>query len=110
MPTSSKRPCSYPGCKRKVKRGRCSKHKGDTSDRLSARQRGYDRSWELFAKAYLAEPENQFCRIRELCNGDFATQVDHIVPLAIAPKRKYDRSNLQPACRACHGWKTARGE
>lgn len=36
-----------------------------------------------------------------------ATQVDHIVPIVVAPERAFDRANLQPLCTACHGRKSA---
>ena len=36
-----------------------------------------------------------------------ATQVDHVVPLAVAPGLAFVRSNLAPTCTACHGRKSA---
>ena len=36
-----------------------------------------------------------------------ATQVDHVVPLAVAPELAFVRSNLCPTCTACHGRKSA---
>jgi 5-methylcytosine-specific restriction enzyme A len=36
-----------------------------------------------------------------------ATQVDHVVRLAVAPRLAFVRSNLCPTCTACHGRKSA---
>ncbi len=36
-----------------------------------------------------------------------ATQVDHVVPLAVAPELAFVRSNLAPTCTACHARKSA---
>ena len=36
-----------------------------------------------------------------------ATQVDHIVGVALAPERAFDPTNLQPLCTVCHAWKSA---
>lgn len=36
-----------------------------------------------------------------------ATQVDHVLSLAVAPELAFDRANLQPLCTACHGRKSA---
>jgi 5-methylcytosine-specific restriction protein A len=36
-----------------------------------------------------------------------AAQVDHGVPLAVAPGLAFVRSNLAPTCTACHGRKSA---
>ena len=35
-----------------------------------------------------------------------ADELDHIVPVAQAPDRFWDRANLQGLCRACHEEKT----
>lgn len=35
-----------------------------------------------------------------------AVEVDHIVPITVAPSRRYDLSNTQSLCRACHSRKT----
>lgn len=37
-----------------------------------------------------------------------ATQVDHVVPVAVAPELAFARENLQPLCTACHSRKNAR--
>ncbi len=36
-----------------------------------------------------------------------ATQVDHVVPLAVAPELAFVRSNCQPLCTVCHAAKSA---
>lgn len=35
-----------------------------------------------------------------------AQQMDHKVPLRVAPELAYTRANLQGLCTRCHGWKT----
>ena len=35
-----------------------------------------------------------------------ATEVDHIIPRAVAPELRYDTSNLQALCKGCHSRKT----
>jgi 5-methylcytosine-specific restriction protein A len=76
--------------------------------RPSARKRGYDARWDAFAKSFL--------RKHPLCvdcsregRDEPATQVDHIVPLREAPKRKFDPTNLQGLCRPHHTIKTRAG-
>jgi 5-methylcytosine-specific restriction endonuclease McrA len=34
-----------------------------------------------------------------------ATQVDHVVPVAVAPELAFDPTNCQPVCTACHARK-----
>lgn len=38
---------------------------------------------------------------------ELARYVDHVVPLAVAPERAFDRANLQPLCSSCNAWKSA---
>lgn len=72
--------------------------------------------WRKLRDAYIRE--HPLC---EACARDghtaAARDVDHIVPLSIAPERAFDESNLQALCRSCHNAKTqaerqaaARGE
>lgn len=74
--------------------------------RGSARQRGYDRRWELFAKSYLERnPLCVDCQRRGQLTP--AAQVDHINPLRQGGA-KFDEANLQALCGTCHSSKTAR--
>lgn len=78
-------------------------------DRASARQRGYDRRWDKFSKAY--RELHPLCAECERCGRTTASEhVDHIVKLGDAPHLKYDEANLQALCRPCHNAKTRRGE
>ena len=64
--------------------------------RGSATARGYDGQWRRLRKVHLtANPLCHNC-------GNFATIVDHIVPVVIAPERRLDRSNLRSCCVECH--------
>ncbi len=103
----SARPCRRVACPRttKHKSGRCELHRSDDG-RKTRTERGYDNKWDRFAKAYRAR--HPFCMIRTHCNGTYSGEVDHIVPLIIAPDRKYDETNLQAACKPCHSAKTQR--
>lgn len=115
MATRTRRFCGHPGCTELVVSGYCEAHSAQheqsrIDSRESASRRGYDSRWRAFSKRYLARPENQFCalRISPRCNH-LAECVDHIHPLQ-GPRdpRKYDKSNLQPACNACNTLKRQR--
>jgi 5-methylcytosine-specific restriction protein A len=73
--------------------------------RASARQRGYDSTWERVRRLVLQEePLCRLCKAEGLIEP--ATEVDHIVPMANGGAR-LDRANLQPLCRKHHSRKTA---
>lgn len=105
--------CNWPGCGEIVELPAryCEKHKKLKEEekkqrgnrwRGSAASRGYDYRWQKFRKSFLMRhPVCAMC-------GRLATDVDHIVPLAIAPTRKYDESNLQALCHECHSRKTVK--
>jgi hypothetical protein len=63
----------------------------------------YDHQWDRLAKRHL--------RIRPVCAvtgcGKPAKHVDHVVPVAVAPHRRLDPTNLQGLCHACHNRLTA---
>jgi 5-methylcytosine-specific restriction enzyme A len=42
----------------------------------------------------------------ERCHQRPATEVDHVVPLAEDPTRRYDWNNLASLCHDCHSEKT----
>lgn len=118
MATRARRICSYPGCDRITTGQYCQDHAQQTaassaraydSRRGSAAARGYDARWHRFAKAYLAQPEHQFCalHISQKCSG-VAQCVDHIRPLrGRSDPGRFALDNLQPACIACN---TAKGD
>jgi len=70
--------------------------------RDTAAARGYDRAWQRLRLAYLqAHPVCVFC-------GQPAEVADHIVPIAVAPHRRLDWTNLRAVCVGCHNAITAR--
>jgi 5-methylcytosine-specific restriction protein A len=110
MPHKPKHPCAHPGCPELVAYGEkyCEKHKKMHPEEVrSAASRGYDARWQRFRKWYLSQPENMFCRSC-LQEGRYtrASVIDHIKPFRGDEELKYDLSNLQPLCKACHDKKT----
>lgn len=76
------------------------------SGRESAAARGYDADWRRLRKRQLQlEPLCRRCKADGLLTP--ATEVDHVVPIADAPGRRLDASNLQSLCHPCHSLKTA---
>lgn len=74
--------------------------------RASAASRGYDAAWRRLRKRQLQlEPVCRSCKRDGLLTP--ATEVDHVVPIADAPDRRLDASNLQSLCHSCHSTKTA---
>jgi 5-methylcytosine-specific restriction enzyme A len=113
MPTSPKRPCAQPGCPKLVERGKggyCDEHQRPAfstgQQRASARERGYDRTWELLRAKHLRDyPDCMNC-------GDVATEVDHRIPFrradgSIDDGLRLEPTNLQSLCTPCHRRKTA---
>jgi len=112
MPHAAPHPCPAPGCAVLVQGpGRCPTHRvaawqaGD-DHRGSARQRGYDTTWDhLRAQVRAEEP---FCR---MCDAEgrltLTEMVDHIVPISVRLDLRLVRSNLQGLCWPCHGVKSA---
>jgi 5-methylcytosine-specific restriction enzyme A len=74
--------------------------------RGSAYSRGYDHSWRKL--------RDRFVRQHPLCSrcetaGRIvaATMVDHVIPIAIAPDRRLDETNMNSLCDQCHALKSA---
>lgn len=112
--TRAKHFCLHPGCNALTDATYCQEHAPLHAERIdrrgSAASRGYDSKWSRFSKWYLSRPENQFCalHISPYCRG-VSECVDHIVPLdGPDDPKKYDLSNLQPACLACNTLKGKR--
>jgi 5-methylcytosine-specific restriction protein A len=109
MPIRRKTACSTPGCGELRERGgRCPKHSRQRErQRGSARERGYDRTWEKLRRMKLAH--DPLCQIQTHCSGaTLATEVDHRVPIRQRPDLRLVMSNLQSACHRCHAAKTVR--
>jgi 5-methylcytosine-specific restriction protein A len=69
--------------------------------RGSAAARGYDGQWRRLRLAVLAE--EPLCRLcAERGEAAEATDVDHIIPLAVRPDLRLVRSNVRPLCSPCH--------
>ena len=74
-------------------------------DPVVARIHGSARWQAVRAQVLRDEPVCRECARLGLTEP--ATQVDHVVPLSVAPHLAYVRSNLQPVCTACHARKSA---
>lgn len=76
------------------------KTKADKQRQLSQSEI-YDRQWRKLSK-YIRDTHP----VCELCLAEgFVTAsevVDHIIPVAIAPERRLDISNLRSCCSSCH--------
>lgn len=116
MPYKPKKPCAYPMCPELVDAGAryCDKHKPlhkrrYEDNRPSARERGYDRTWEKVRKMYLVEhPLCEDCLERGIYTP--AKEVHHIEKVKDRPGKRLDMSNLRALCKVCHNRRTARGE
>ena len=116
MPRSAKMPCRHPLCRELVDiPGFCKAHQVEAykiqrdydACRGSSTQRGYDYRWQKTRKGYLeSHPLCVHCQAEGRTTA--ANEVDHIVPIQIAPMRKYDRTNWQALCKSCHSKKTAK--
>lgn len=107
--TKFKRPCAIQRCPHLTEGRYCAAHEREhgreyDQRRPTAAARGYGQRWQAYRKAFLAKPENHFCR----CGcGQRATDVDHIKPV-IGPDDPlfWDKSNHQPLAHECHSRKT----
>lgn len=106
MPVRAPRICS---CGRKVPFGilcACQVQRRATHEakRGSARDRGYDREWEVARGEFLARPENRYC----ICGcGKRADTVNHKKPHRGDKHLFWDRGNWEPMAFACHSSVTA---
>lgn len=89
------RPCPTPGCPNLI-----TTRAGQACPTCQARApqtTAYDARWRTFAASYLARhPRCQRCRTRR------ATNVHHRAPVAIAPRRRLDPTNVEALCFGCH--------
>lgn len=111
MPWQPLKRCSYPGCNKRVKSGRCEEHKREINqqrDKLrgSRRERGYTSVWDSYRLQYL--------KLHPLCvhcleKGVYtpATIVDHIIPIdGGSDVLFWPDANHQALCHSCHNTKT----
>ena len=94
--------CATPGCRRRTTRTHCDEHAPRRTGPAGIANHGYDGTWrDLRATVLASEP---ICR---RCRNEWATNVDHIEPLRVAPARRLDMTNLQPLCDECAKRKNA---
>lgn len=109
MPRKPKRPCGYPGCPELTDGLYCVKHK----HLMGRNYNKYER--DDFTKTFYNTPEWRAVRQRKLninpvcecCGKKKATMVDHITPIKQGGS-KFDLSNLQSLCWACHSSKSVK--
>lgn len=95
-----KKPCLKCNCKNLVEKGYCDEHKKEVNKyndslRPSARERGYDRKWDIFRRYYLRK--YPLCK---KCNRPSIIP-HHIIELKKGGA-KYDEKNILPVCVSCH--------
>lgn len=114
MPWKPKTPCKYPGCRELVQSGGyCDKHRRQTHREYNQHQR--DNFSKVFygSGAWKAASRRQLERA-PMCaecakagRAKLADIADHIVPVREGGA-KFDASNLQSLCWACHNKKHPR--
>jgi len=115
MPISAPTPCRHPGCGAVLaKPGYCPAHRGAVHRDYGRARRSFDSELGFYQSKNWREVRAVLLRDQPLCvrceaAGRLvaAKVVDHIVPIKEGGAR-FDRSNLQPLCVACHNRKTAR--
>lgn len=115
MPLRSLRPCKRTGCTQLTRdaSGYCEAHTHTVNNyekfRGSARQRGYDSTWEKLRRMYLREhPLCEDCL--EEGKIEPATEVHHKEKVKDRPELRLVWSNLRALSKECHSKRTARGE
>ncbi len=109
MPSAPLHPCVTPGCSALVAHGRCQAHTVQQERQRGSRiARGYDKDWLRLRASFMAQPENQLCRLcLEEGRVTRARECDHIVPFnGLHDPRRLQASNLQPICIDHHRAKT----
>lgn len=115
MPFAPLRYCTVPGCKTRVKSGRCAEHRSEAraesdSRRGTRSERGYTNRWQRYRLRFL--------KINPLCKSCLkasqytpAVIVDHIIPIrGEADVLFWPEWNHQPLCHACHNRKTVQDD
>lgn len=112
MAGRTKRECKKVGCYRLTDSadGYCEEHRkerwlGSDERRKSARERGYNATWEKYRKIYLQEhPLCVDCLSKKILRA--ATVVDHIVAHKGNEDLFWNEANHQALCKKCHDMKT----
>lgn len=123
MPSRANRPCKERGCPNLTRdpSGYCDGHRQEAIEKVnerraqldkhrgSARERGYDGTWERLRKMYLREhPLCEDCL--EEGKLEPATEVHHKEKVKDHPELRLVWSNLRALSKECHSKRTARGE
>ena len=107
MPTKpSLKACANPRCPELTVGKYCHNHRAELAvqqdARPSASRRGYGHKWRQASALYLIiNPTCVHC-------GDYATEVDHIIPHKGDMELFWDRGNWQSLCHIDHSRKTGR--
>lgn len=113
MPIKPKHPCNFVGCPNLTNKRFCKEHEKleiqkYEQSRLSSTQRGYDKTWSRYRKAFLSR--NPLCiECEKQGRLTPATDVDHIKPVT-GPNDPgfWDEKNLRSLCHECHSRKHAK--
>lgn len=116
MALSAPHPCTAPGCRTLVPRGRArcdvheSKHQAqDRERRGSAHARGYDTRWQRYRLSFLAtHPLCVMCQ--EQGRVVAASVVDHIKAHKGDQQLFWDPTNHRAVCKPCHDARTDEGD
>lgn len=105
MPTKPLKQCANSNCNNLSDQNYCIEHRKEADSlyiqhRTASGRSVYDTQWKLLSKSYIT--------LHPLCVvcGEIAKDVDHIIPVRIAPEKMYDVSNLQSMCHKCHSKKS----
>ncbi|MCE9556763.1 MAG: HNH endonuclease [Planctomycetes bacterium] len=83
--------------------------KRDYSHRPSPESQGYDWSWRKLRTWFVKRhPICETCRAQG--RTSVTAEIDHVVPVRVAPHLRLAVSNLRAVCRKCHRAKTARDQ
>ncbi|HHQ6617978.1 TPA: HNH endonuclease signature motif containing protein [Serratia fonticola] len=111
MPFHPLKRCTYPGCRNRVKSGRCPEHKRQANATLTIRrgtrtERGYSNRWGQYRLGYLkAHPLCVECEKEGIYAP--AKIVDHIIPIeGESDVLFWPASNHQGLCVSHHSRKT----
>ena len=115
MPVHPLKRCTYPGCRQRVKSGRCVEHQREVrqqqdSQRGTRTARGYSNRWGRYRLHYLKA--NPLC-VRCLKDERYTSAiiVDHIIPIqGESDVLFWPASNHQSLCHGCHNRKTVQDD
>lgn len=105
MPSSPKRPCSYPGCPKLTDGQYCEDHAAVARRQYNKYQRApdinkkYGRAWKRIRDRHITlQPLCEMCLKEDMLIP--AQEVHHILPISKGGTHSQD--NLMSLCRSCH--------